>query len=284
MTKPLFHTLGRPASASEAPARSDLLAIERRLWEAGILHVAGVDEAGVGPLAGPVFAAAAVFAPGTRLEGVADSKTLSPLQRLEAETRIRQRAESWAVACAEVEEIDRLNIYQAALLAMQRAVAALTLEPEHLLVDGRLIPNLAIPQTRVVAGDRLCHCIAAASILAKTARDRRMVELDELFPGYGFAEHKGYPTPGHRQALARMGPSPVHRRSFAAVNEFEGDFSPQFFTVRRKIALARDPEELEAVVTQAALCTPCLTANEFRRIRELCSRRKRMLARISCRR
>jgi ribonuclease HII len=263
----------------EAPDQDDLLVLERRLWEAGFLDVAGVDEAGMGPLAGPVFAAAVVFGPGVRLEGVADSKTLSAHQRQETEKRILREAKAWAVACAEVEEIDRLNIYQAGLLAMRRAVEALTPEPNHLLVDGRLIPEFPIPQTRVVGGDRRSHCVAAASILAKTARDRRMVELDRLYPGYGFAEHKGYPTPAHREALARMGPSPIHRRSFAAVSEFEGTFSPRFFSIREQITSAGDLRELENLLTRAALGSPSLTGSEFRRIRELCSRRKRVLAR-----
>lgn len=273
------HTASPDLPCPEPADQDDLLFFERRLWAAGFLDVAGIDEAGMGPLAGPVFAAAVIFAPGVRLEGVADSKTLSAQQREETEQRILREAKAWAVACAEVEEIDRLNIYRAGLLAMRRAVEALAPQPGHLLVDGRLIPELPIPQSRVVGGDRRSHCVAAASILAKTARDRRMVELDRLYPGYGFAEHKGYPTPAHREALARMGPSPIHRRSFPAVSEFEGTFSPRFFSIRQQIAGAADPRELDALLAGAALGSPSLTGSEFRRIRELCSRRKRTLAR-----
>jgi ribonuclease HII len=196
-------------------ARLDaLLGRERDLWAAGLERVAGVDEAGVGPLAGPVVAAAVTFAPGTVVGGVDDSKVLSPGRRMALAAAIRATASAWAVARVEPEEIDRINIYHAALEAMRRAVLALPMAPERLLVDARTIPGVGIPQEAIIGGDARCHAIAAASILAKTTRDAIMEAYEARYPGYGFARHKGYPTDAHRQALHRLGPSPIHRRSF----------------------------------------------------------------------
>ncbi|HEY9158889.1 ribonuclease HII [Candidatus Binatus sp.] len=190
------------------------LRYERRLWKLGIDAVAGVDEAGVGPMAGPVVAAAVVFSPETFISGVHDSKQLTHDQREQLFTPIRDRAIAVGVGIAEVNEIDRLNIYWATMSASRRALSALNLAPGHVLVDGRLIAGLELPQTRIVGGDRKSFCIAAASIVAKVTRDRMMVELDAIYPGYGFAQHKGYCTSEHMQSLARLGPSPIHRRSF----------------------------------------------------------------------
>ena len=174
------------------------------------------------PLAGPVAAAAVILAPGTRIPEVDD------LKRLDVETRerlapiIKQRAVAWAVAFAEVEEIDCLNIYWAGLSAMRRAIAALAPAAEHLLIDGRKLRYVALPQQRIVGGDAKSLSIAAASILAKTTRDARMRVLDAQFPGYGFAQHKGYPVSAHARALKDLGACPVHRRSFALVREVLG--------------------------------------------------------------
>jgi ribonuclease HII len=195
--------------------RERLLRRERELWDEGRSRVAGVDEAGVGPLAGPVVAAAVYFAPGAGIVGVNDSKQLSARARDELARRIRERALAWCVARVEPGEIDRINVYQAALLAMRRAVCGLQPSPDYVLVDGRDIPRLPLPQEKRIGGDASCFAIAAASILAKTARDRIMLLYDEEFPGYGFAAHKGYPTAAHRAAIRRLGPSPIHRRSFA---------------------------------------------------------------------
>jgi ribonuclease HII len=162
-------------------------------------------------------AAAVVFGPETFISGVHDSKQLSHEQREELFTPIRDRAIAVGVGIAEVNEIDRLNIYWATMSASRRALSALKLAPGHVLVDGRLIPGLELPQTRIVGGDRKSFCIAAASIVAKVTRDRMMVELDAIYPGYGFAQHKGYCTNEHMQSLARLGPSPIHRRSFGPV-------------------------------------------------------------------
>jgi ribonuclease HII len=181
-------------------------------------RVAGVDEVGRGPLAGPVVAAAVILDPARPVDGLADSKALSPARRETLAAAIRERALAWALARAEVEEVDRLNVLQASLLAMRRAVIALTPAPGHVFVDGNAVPpGLGVPATAVVGGDARVAEIAAASILAKVARDAEMVALDAEHPGYGFASHKGYPVREHLAALGRLGPSPVHRRSFAPV-------------------------------------------------------------------
>lgn len=181
------------------------------------LLVCGVDEAGRGPLAGPVFAACVILREGDRIEGLADSKILSHERREELAIQIRSRAAAWAVASASVEEIDRLNILRASLLAMRRAVEQLTIEPHEVLVDGLHCPDVRFPARAIVDGDALVAEISAASILAKTARDALMVEMHALYPDYGFARHKGYPTRQHLEALKRFGVCPIHRRSFAPV-------------------------------------------------------------------
>ena len=196
-----------------------ILRFERELWARGLTLLAGVDEAGMSPLAGPVAAAAVVLDVETRLIGVDDSKKLSPKARDELAAEIKVRARAWAVAFAEPAEIDSINIYWAGLLAMRRAVEGLGLVPEHLLIDARRLKDLPIPQSAILKGDERSASIAAASILAKTARDALMVDADRRFPGYGFAQHKGYPVRAHRVALARLGPCPLHRRSFALVSE-----------------------------------------------------------------
>jgi ribonuclease HII len=190
--------------------------VERLLWSAGIARVAGVDEVGMGPLAGPVVAAAVVFAAdAVPLRGIADSKLLPAPAREVAAAAIRASALGIGLAVVEPEEIDRLNIYQAGLQAMYRAVAALPLAPEHLIVDARHIPNLDVPQTRYVRADAIVYSVAAASIIAKVHRDALMHAVDAMYPAYGFARHVGYATREHLQALATHGPTPLHRRSFA---------------------------------------------------------------------
>jgi ribonuclease HII len=179
--------------------------------------VAGVDEAGRGPLAGPVIAAAVILDPWQPIQGLADSKQLSPSQREQLADLIRTRARAWALGRAEVEEIDSINILQASLLAMQRAVAALDTVPELALVDGNRAPRLGCRVQTIVKGDATVPAISAASILAKVARDAEMCALEVRFPGYGFAMHKGYPTAAHLQALDRIGVSAIHRRSFGPV-------------------------------------------------------------------
>ena len=196
-----------------------LLRIERGLWSRGLVHLAGVDEVGVGPLAGPVLAAAVILPQSVKLRGVDDSKKLTAARREELEEKIRACALAVGIGIVEVADIDRLNIYRAALEAMRRAVVALPLAPDHLLVDARRIPQLTIPQTALVDGDARSYSIAAASIVAKVARDRLMRDLDALYPQYGFGRHMGYATAEHLAALERHGPSPAHRRSFAPVRQ-----------------------------------------------------------------
>jgi ribonuclease HII len=180
-------------------------------------RIAGVDEAGRGPLAGPVVAAAVILDPSRPIEGLRDSKALSPRQRAALAAAIRERAAAWAIGIAEVDEIDAINILQATLAAMRRAVFALDVAPSEALVDGNVLPRLACPARAIVKGDRDVAAISAASIIAKTTRDAMLDALDGRYPGYGFARHKGYPTPAHLAALARLGPCPAHRRSFAPV-------------------------------------------------------------------
>jgi ribonuclease HII len=184
-----------------------------------ILLICGVDEAGRGPLAGPVSAAAVILDASRPIEGLADSKKLSEKQRDFLAPIIRERALAWAVAFADVEEIDRLNILQATLLAMKRAVLALHARPQQVLVDGLYCPQTGIPSQAIVKGDSKVAAISAASILAKTARDELMLKLHEQYPQYGFDGHKGYPTAAHIAALREHGVSDVHRRSFRPVRE-----------------------------------------------------------------
>jgi ribonuclease HII len=179
--------------------------------------IAGIDEAGRGPLAGPVYAAAVILDPARPIKGLRDSKVLTAATREELAMTIRLRAVAWAIAWADVAEIDTLNILQATLLAMRRAVEALQMVPTEALVDGNQCPRLACPVHAIVKGDRDVASISAASILAKTARDALLVQLDGAYPRYGFAQNMGYGTPDHLAALQQHGPCAVHRRSFAPV-------------------------------------------------------------------
>ncbi|MGF1614581.1 MAG: ribonuclease HII [Gammaproteobacteria bacterium] len=191
--------------------------------------VAGVDEAGRGPLAGPVFAAAVIFDGKAPVQGVRDSKQLTPRRREQLAERIAAQALAWAIGYATAEEIDALNVLQSSLLAMGRAVRGLTPVPHRVLVDGRQCPALAVPVQGIVKGDALVPVISAASILAKVARDREMLALHEIYPQYGFAQHKGYPTSAHLAALRRYGPCPIHRRTFRPVQallDFSFPLSP----------------------------------------------------------
>jgi ribonuclease HII len=207
----------RRASRAEGQRLRHMLKFERELWQSGVTLVAGIDEAGMSPLAGPVAAAAVILHVDWRAEGINDSKQVDPARRAVLATLIQREALAWSVAFAEPDEIDRINIYWAGLLAMQRAVEQLAVVPKHLLIDARRLKNLNIEQSRIVKGDEKSLSIAAASILAKTARDARMQELDRQYPGYGFAKHKGYPVREHLTALDKIGACPIHRRSFTPV-------------------------------------------------------------------
>ena len=208
---------------AEGQRLHNLLRFEIELWAEGFNLVAGVDEAGMAPLAGPVIAAACILPRDYKLRGLNDSKQiLDETLRCELAKQIKADAIAWAVGRAEVEEIDQLNIYHAGLLAMRRAVEGLESQPDFVLVDARRIPYCTAPQRGIIKGDTLSASIAAASIIAKTTRDALMAEFDAVHPGYNFASHKGYPTPEHCRLLKELGAVPIHRRSFARVREVLG--------------------------------------------------------------
>lgn len=190
-----------------------------------VRRVAGVDEVGRGCLAGPVYAAAVILPPRCRIRDLDDSKKLSPEKRDQVAARVRERALAWSVARAEVEEIDRVNILRATFLAMRRALELLSIPPTECWVDGNQDPGLGLPVRLIVGGDGLEACIMAASVIAKVARDQEMARLCSEYPGYGFARHKGYGTPMHLEALRRLGPSPIHRRSFAPCAQVQFTFT-----------------------------------------------------------
>ncbi|CAN5887981.1 ribonuclease HII [soil metagenome] len=208
---------------SEGQRLHSLLRFEIELWAEGYSLVAGVDEAGMAPLAGPVVAGAVILPRNYKLRGLNDSKKILDREmREEMAKQIKHDAVCWSFGFAEVEEIDRINIYHAGLLAMQRAFQGLSCVPDFVLVDARRIPNCPSPQRGIIRGDALSASIAAASIIAKTTRDAYMLEQDRTYAGYGFASHKGYPTPEHCRALKQLGALPIHRRSFARVREVLG--------------------------------------------------------------
>jgi ribonuclease HII len=249
-----------------------MLHFERLLWKAGICHIAGVDEVGMGPLAGPVVAAAVIFPPGTQIDGVDDSKALDEETRGRIEPEIRGRALDVAVGIVEVEEIDRLNIYHAGIRAMQAALSNLSVTPQHVLVDSRTIPGLTQPQNSFDKGDGINFSIAAASIVAKVYRDRLMTELDGAYPGYGFAQHKGYATPEHQNAIRELGPCPIHRRSFDYIREICGQYSDLYYSLKMqgaRITLRSELAEWAAVVREAS---PNLSLNENKKIHLMLNR------------
>ena len=188
--------------------------IEEELRRTGFKYIAGIDEAGRGPLAGPVATAAVILAPDACILGLNDSKKLSEKQRMELEPIIKEQAVAWQVVMIDHQVIDRINILQATKLGMRQAIAVLDPPPDYLLVDGMELDGVDLPQQGLIKGDARSVSIAAASVLAKTARDRLMLEYDVLYPGYGFAKHKGYPTAEHKEALRRLGPCPIHRLTF----------------------------------------------------------------------
>ena len=192
----------------------NLYEMESDLRREGLRLVCGVDEAGRGPLAGPVCAAAVILPEGTEIPGLNDSKKLTEKKREALFPVIKSTALHWGIAFADHKEIDELNILQATFLAMKRAVEMLGVEPELGLIDGNRCPEVGFPVKAVVGGDAKCACIAAASVLAKVSRDRFMLEMDGKYPGYGFAQHKGYPTAAHYAALRELGPCPIHRLTF----------------------------------------------------------------------
>jgi len=211
------------SNRAEGQRLHSLLRFEIELWAQGYSMVAGVDEAGMAPLAGPVVAGAVILPQNYKLRGLNESKKiLEEEKREELALQIKQAAVCWSVGVAEVEEIDQINIYHAGLLAMRRAVEGLSCVPDFVLVDARRIPHCPSPQRGIIRGDALSASIAAASIIAKTTRDAHMLELDSQYAGYGLASHKGYPTPEHCRALKELGALPIHRRSFGRVRQALG--------------------------------------------------------------
>jgi ribonuclease HII len=191
--------------------------LENAARKLGAMRIAGCDEVGRGPMFGPVVAAAVILAPRCRIPGLNDSKKLSEKKRNELDIEIRKNAVAWAIAAVDVETIERINIRKASLLAMRMAVAQLALTPDYILIDGLDTIDWPCPQQSVIQGDGTSFSIAAASVLAKVYRDRLLVELDSQFPGYGLASHKGYCSAEHREALARLGPTPLHRKNWSPV-------------------------------------------------------------------
>ncbi|MEK6283768.1 MAG: ribonuclease HII [Acidobacteriota bacterium] len=230
------------SNRSEGQRLHTMLRFEIDLWSQGYSLVAGVDEAGMAPLAGPVVAGAVILPQNYKLRGLNDSKKiLDPEMREELAAQIKRDAVCWSFGFAEVEEIDRINIYHAGLLAMQRAFQGLSCLPDFVLVDARKIPHCPAPQRGIIRGDALSASIAAASIIAKTTRDAHMMEMDTMYAGYGFASHKGYPTPEHCRALKELGALPIHRRSFGRVREVLGldPIQTELFEVSRE----QEPQE-----------------------------------------
>lgn len=250
-----------------------MLNFERVLWNSGVERIAGVDEAGTGPLAGPVVAAAVVFPPHTELAGIDDSKRLDAEQRAAAEKAIREAASDIGIGMTDVGEIDRLNILVAAQLAMRRAVEALDSPPQHVLVDARKIPGIEVPQNRFDRGDGIDFSIAAASIIAKTHRDRWMAEIARAYPGYGFERHKGYGTKEHQDAIGRLGPSPLHRMSFRLIREICGEYSDRFYDLKHRLEAARERPVLESLEAELEAARRELAEDESRKLRLMLGRR-----------
>jgi len=256
-----------------------ILHFEGLLWKAGIERVAGVDEVGVGPMAGPVVAAAVVLRPGTRIAGVDDSKKLDPETRESLDFRIRQDALEVSIGAVEPAEIDRVNIYHAGIRSMWLSVMGLLEAPEHILVDSRTIPDLPQPQNSFDKGDGISFSIACASIVAKVYRDRLMSDFDQTYPGYGFAKHKGYCTPAHQEALRRLGPCPIHRRSFDFIREVRGEYGEPFYELKKKVQSAVSREQLSDWETDFEAVRRLLPPVESKKLRLLATRRWKRVAR-----
>ena len=249
-----------------------MLHFERLLWKAGIQYIAGVDEVGIGPLAGPVVAAAVVFPPGIEIDGIDDSKVLDEESRLRLDAEIREKAAAFAIGVVEVEEIDRLNIYHAGIRAMQLALSSLPVAPQHILVDSRTIPGFNQPQNSFDKGDGINFSIASASIIAKVYRDRLMTELDRRYPGYGFASHKGYATPVHQRAIRDLGPCPIHRRSFDYIRELCGQYCDLYYSLKQQGYTASTRAELSSWESAVKAAAPNLSLNENKKLHLLASR------------
>jgi ribonuclease HII len=249
-----------------------MLHFERLLWKAGIERIAGVDEVGMGPLAGPVVAASVVFPPGTEIDGIDDSKALDEETRNQLDQEIRAKASAFAIGRVEVEEIDRINIYHAGIRAMQLAVSNLPVAPQHILVDSRTIPGFTQPQNSFDKGDGINFSIAAASIVAKVYRDRLMTELDAQYPGYGFASHKGYATPEHQRAIRDLGPCAIHRRSFDYIRELRGEYCELYYDLKNRGYACVSRTSLSLWETEMKAAEANLSVNENKKLHLLATR------------
>lgn len=248
---------------------SELLRFEQELWKSGLLRVAGVDEVGMGPLAGPVVAAAVILPMGLKIEGVRDSKQLSVKHRESLAEEIYAQALGIGIGVAEVAEIDRLNIYHAGLLAMNRAVGRLPVDPQFVLADARFIPDIPWPQKGIIRGDAKSQSIAAASIVAKVFRDRTMITYDRHYPQYGFGRHKGYPTPEHQRALAEHGPCPIHRSSFTSVAEFAGYGNREFYRLKTALVDATSARQCKNLENELFAALPQMSPHESKKLKLL---------------
>jgi ribonuclease HII len=250
----------------EALRMEAMLHFERVLWKAGITHIAGVDEVGIGPLAGPVVAAAVIFPPQAAIPGIHDSKLLDATTRERLDAEIRGMSSGIGIGVVEIEEIDRINVYHAGLRAMQLAVESLPVVPQHVLVDSRTIPDIAMPQNSFDKGDGLNFSIAAASIVAKVYRDRLMTELDVQYPGYGFADHKGYATPVHQAAIRKLGPCAIHRKSFDYIRELCGHYSGLYYDLKEQSTKVSSRSELLEFEKSIRVAKTQLSAMEGKKI------------------
>jgi ribonuclease HII len=257
-----------------------MLHFERLLWKAGIQHIAGVDEVGIGPLAGPVVAAAVVYPPGMEIEGIDDSKALDEEARSRLDEEIRKNASAFAIGIVEVEEIDRINIYHAGILAMRLALSSLPVTPQHILVDSRTVPGFTQPQNSFDKGDGINFSIASASIVAKVYRDRLMTDLDAKYPGYGFAGHKGYATPEHQRAIRELGPCPIHRRSFDYIRELCGQYCDRYYVLKEQGYACVSREQLSAWESEVKASESKLSINENKKLHLMATRLWKRLARI----
>lgn len=253
----------------ESARAARMLEFEERFWGRGLVHLAGVDEVGRGCLAGPVVAAAVILPPGTRIEGLDDSKKLTPATRERLAGVIAARATAVGLGQADAAVIDEVNILRASLLAMRTALESLSPPPEQVLVDGAYLPGSPFPELAIVDGDARSQVIAAASVVAKVHRDRLMVEWDRAYPGYGFAAHKGYGSPQHLSALAASGPCPLHRRSFAPVQRAVGGSVALARELGDLISASRDREELERIGQRVRTASSGLAEAELTELRRL---------------
>lgn len=262
----------RAAAAWEASHRAAMRRSEEELWAVGARLVAGVDEAGRGPLAGPVTAAAVILPRDLSIHGIEDSKKLTPEKREELYGLITSEAIAFGVSSVSETVIDEINILRATQRAMREAVAGLGEPPDHVLIDGNEVPNFDFPQTAIHGGDESSTVIAAASIIAKVTRDRLLLKYHEKYPEYGFAQHKGYGTPEHLAALTRLGPCEIHRRSFRTVLDADGGFSENYLTFRSELLDAGTAKDLEAIALRIAREKEELASFELTKLRSLYKR------------